>query len=43
VGAVLQASEERLAKENALRQKLLAGEISFDLHSLRQYVERNKK
>jgi 4-hydroxy-4-methyl-2-oxoglutarate aldolase len=42
VAAVLQASEERLAKENALRKKLLAGQISYDLHGLRQVVERNK-
>jgi 4-hydroxy-4-methyl-2-oxoglutarate aldolase len=41
--AVLQASEERLAKENALRKKLLAGQISYDLHGLREVVERNKK
>jgi 4-hydroxy-4-methyl-2-oxoglutarate aldolase len=42
-GAVLQASEERLAKENALRKKLLAGQISYDLHGLREVVERNKE
>jgi 4-hydroxy-4-methyl-2-oxoglutarate aldolase len=42
VSAVLQASEERLAKENALRKKLLAGQISYDLHGLRDYVERSK-
>lgn len=41
VNEVLNASEERLAKETALRKKLLAGEISYDLHSLRAYVERN--
>jgi 4-hydroxy-4-methyl-2-oxoglutarate aldolase len=41
--AVLQASEERLAKEDALRKKLLAGQISYDLHGLREYVERNNK
>ena len=40
---VLKASEERLAKEDALRKKLLAGEISYDLHGLRAYVEGNKK
>jgi 4-hydroxy-4-methyl-2-oxoglutarate aldolase len=40
---VRKASEERLAKENALRQKLLAGQISYDLHGLRDYVERNKR
>jgi 4-hydroxy-4-methyl-2-oxoglutarate aldolase len=41
--AVLQASEERLAKEDALRKKLLAGKMSYDLHGLRSYVEGNKK
>lgn len=40
---VLKASEQRLAKEDALREKLLAGQISYDLHGLREYVERNKK
>jgi 4-hydroxy-4-methyl-2-oxoglutarate aldolase len=43
VDEVLKASEERLAKENALRKKLLGGQISYDLHGLRGYVERNKK
>jgi len=43
VEEVLKASEERLAKEDALRVKLLAGQISYDLHGLRDYVERNKK
>ena len=43
VGEVLKASEERLAREDALRKKLLAGQISFDLHGLRDYVERNRK
>lgn len=41
VDAVLKASEERLAKETALRKKLLAGEMSYDLHGLRAYVEKN--
>lgn len=40
---ILKASEERLIKEAALREKLLAGQISYDLHGLREYVERNKK
>jgi 4-hydroxy-4-methyl-2-oxoglutarate aldolase len=40
---VLNASEERLIKEANLRKKLLAGEISYDLHGLRDYVERNIK
>jgi 4-hydroxy-4-methyl-2-oxoglutarate aldolase len=41
--AVLKASEERWAKEDALRKKLLSGQISYDLHGLREHVERNKK
>jgi len=40
---VLTASEERLAKEDALRKKLLAGQISYDLYGLREVVERNIK
>jgi 4-hydroxy-4-methyl-2-oxoglutarate aldolase len=40
---VLEASEERLAKEEALRKKFLAGQMSYDLHGLRDYVERNQK
>lgn len=43
VDEVLKASEERLKKEAALREKLQAGQISYDLHGLREYVERNKK
>jgi 4-hydroxy-4-methyl-2-oxoglutarate aldolase len=42
VEEVLKASEARLAKEDSLRRKLLAGQISYDLHGLREYVERNK-
>ena len=42
VEEVLKASEERLTQENALRRKLVAGEISYDLHGLRDFVERNK-
>jgi 4-hydroxy-4-methyl-2-oxoglutarate aldolase len=41
--AVLQESEERLAKEDALRKKLLTGQMSYDLHGLRSYVEGNQK
>ena len=40
---VLKASEERLEKEATLRKKLLAGQISYDLHGLRAFVERNQK
>jgi 4-hydroxy-4-methyl-2-oxoglutarate aldolase len=43
VEEVLKASEERLAREDALRKKLLAGQISYDLHGLRDYVERNQE
>jgi 4-hydroxy-4-methyl-2-oxoglutarate aldolase len=43
VDDVLKASEERLEKEAALRKKLLMGQISYDLHGLRPYVERNQK
>lgn len=43
VDEVLIASEERLKKESALREKLLAGQISYDLHDLRTFVERNQK
>jgi 4-hydroxy-4-methyl-2-oxoglutarate aldolase len=43
VEEVLKASEERLAREDALRKKLLAGQISYDLHGLRDYVERHQK
>jgi 4-hydroxy-4-methyl-2-oxoglutarate aldolase len=43
VDDVLKASEERLEKEATLRTKLLAGQISYDLHGLRAYVERNQK
>ena len=43
VEEVLKASEERMAREDALRKKLLAGQISYDLHGLRDYVERNQK
>lgn len=41
VDDVFRASEERLAKEDALRKKLLAGQMSYDLHGLREIVERN--
>ena len=39
---VLRASEERLQREVTLREKLLAGEMSYDLHGLRGIVERTK-
>jgi 4-hydroxy-4-methyl-2-oxoglutarate aldolase len=43
VDDVLRASEERLAKEDALRRKLLAGQMSYDLHGLRDYVQRTRE
>ena len=39
---VVKASEERLRREAALREKLLGGETSYDLHGLRKIVERMK-
>lgn len=38
---ILKASEERLAREAELRKKLLTGEMSYDLHGLRDYVKKN--
>lgn len=43
VQGVVQAARARWSKENALREKLLAGQTSYDLHGLREYVERNTK
>lgn len=43
VAQVLKASEERCEKENRLREKLVAGQTSYDLHGLREYVERNRR
>jgi 4-hydroxy-4-methyl-2-oxoglutarate aldolase len=40
---VLKACIERTAKEDALRKKLLEGQMSYDLHGLREYVERSQK
>ena len=37
---VLKAAEARFERENLLREKLIAGEISYDLHRLRDYVEK---
>jgi 4-hydroxy-4-methyl-2-oxoglutarate aldolase len=36
---VMQAAEIRYKKEAIVREKLFAGELSFDLHGLRQYFE----
>jgi len=43
IGEVLQASEARFEKEAHLREKLEAGEISYDLHGLREFVEKNQR
>ncbi len=41
IDEVLQASEARFDKETHMRNKLLAGEISYDIHGLRNIVEKN--
>jgi len=41
VDDVLKAAEARFERETRLREKLIAGETSYDLHGLREYVERN--
>jgi len=43
VDEVLQASEARFAREEKLREKLLGGEISYDLHGLREVVELKRR
>jgi len=43
VDEVLQASEARFEKEARMREKLLAGEISYDIHGLREYVEKERR
>ncbi len=43
VGEVLQAAEARLEREARLRAKLLAGEMSYDVHGLREYVEGKRR
>ena len=40
---VLKASEARFEKEARLREKLAAGEISYNLHGLREVVEKNRR
>ena len=42
VADVLRASEARLEKEASLRQKLLAGELSYDVYGLREVVEKKR-
>ena len=38
---VLQASEARFEKEARMRERLLAGEISYEIHGLREVVKKN--
>jgi 4-hydroxy-4-methyl-2-oxoglutarate aldolase len=38
---VMKAAEERFAREAGLRKKLLAGEMTYDLHGLRKIIESN--
>jgi 4-hydroxy-4-methyl-2-oxoglutarate aldolase len=40
---VLQAAEARNAREARLREKLAAGEMSYDLHQLREVVETQRR
>jgi 4-hydroxy-4-methyl-2-oxoglutarate aldolase len=40
---VLQASEARFEKEARMRERLQAGEISYDIHKLREVVEKERK
>jgi len=40
---VLKAAEGRFEREARLREKLEAGETSYDLHSLREFVENNRR
>lgn len=41
VDEVLQASEARFEKEARMRDRLVAGEISYDIHGLRSVVEKD--
>jgi 4-hydroxy-4-methyl-2-oxoglutarate aldolase len=43
VKSVLNAAEARFEREARLRVKFVAGELSYDLHGLREYVEKNWK
>ena len=40
---VLRASEARLEKEATLRENLLAGELSYDIHGLREVVDKKRR
>jgi 4-hydroxy-4-methyl-2-oxoglutarate aldolase len=39
---VLKAAEARGEREARLREKLLAGEMSYDLHGLREVVDKKR-
>ena len=41
--AVLEAAESRFERESRMREKLIAGHMSYDLHGLRDYVENYRK
>jgi 4-hydroxy-4-methyl-2-oxoglutarate aldolase len=43
VDEVLKASEARCEREARLREKLVTGEMSYDLHRLREVVEKNRR
>ena len=43
VDEVLQASEVRFEKETRMRERLMSGEISYDIHGLREVVEKNRR
>ena len=40
---VLKASEDRFTRESGLREKLLNGEMTYDLHGLRKTLEGNRR
>ncbi len=39
LGEVLAAARERAAREAGVRERLRAGELTYDLHGLRRLVE----
>ena len=43
VAEVLQVAEARYEKEARLREKLAAGQTSYDLHGLREFVEKKRR
>jgi 4-hydroxy-4-methyl-2-oxoglutarate aldolase len=43
IDEVLRASEARFEKEVSMRERLQAGEISYDIHGLREVVEKERK